>query len=170
MSKNCVQNGTSKSISTLLLAAGPRENLRRRSSGSGAVFTNCSCSSPQHGMFLQFGCRSRQGIVEIANSRLCTGKTGEPTTVEKRDRCSCVGWEKVQSRIHFNEMNIFDTQEKTDPRNTNRFLLNHGKLRGFRASGKEWTFSCTVRVDLPWEDSEDVVEMLRVKFMQAEGA
>ena len=57
----------------------------------GAVFTNLSCSCPPHENVLQFGGRTRQGIVETANSRLCTGKIGEPTTVEKMDRCSFVG-------------------------------------------------------------------------------
>ena len=41
--------------------------------------------------FLQFGGRTRRGTVETADSRLCTGKISEPTSVEKMDRSSCVG-------------------------------------------------------------------------------
>ena len=44
---------------------------------------------------------------------------------------------------------IFDTKEKSDPRNTSRFLLSYGKLSGFRVSGKAWTLSGTVSVDSP---------------------
>ena len=66
-------------------------------------------------------------------------------------------------------MYILDTQEKTDLRNTNRFLLSHEKLRGFRLSGRAWTFSSTVCVDLPCDVSEDLVEIARGKFMEAEG-
>ena len=59
-------------------------------------------------------------------------------------------WEKIQGEIPLHETYILDsvdTQEKTGPRNTDRFLLSHGKLSGFRASGTAWTFSGTVRVD-----------------------
>ena len=66
-------------------------------------------------------------------------------------------------------MYILDTQEKTDLRNTNRFLLSHGKLIGFRLSGRAWTFSSTVCVDLPCDVIEDLVEIARAEFMEAEG-
>ena len=79
-------------------------------------------------------------------------------------------WEKIQGGILFDEMYVFDIQEKTDPRNTYRFLLSHGKLKRFRISGKAWTFSGTVRVDLLWDDSEDLAEIARGKFKEAEGA
>ena len=46
----------------------------------------------------------------------------------------------------------------TNPRDADRFLLSHGKLRIFRVCGKPWTYSGTVRLDLPWDDSEDLVE------------
>ena len=77
-----------------------RENVWRRSSGSGgeAIFTECSCSCASHGDFLQFGGRTWQGIVETADTRLCTGKICEPTTVEKMDRSSCVGVGKDPGR------------------------------------------------------------------------
>ena len=80
-----------------------REDLWRRTRGSsggggGAIFTNCSCSCPSRGNFLQFGGRTRQGIVETADTRLCTGKIGEPTTVEKMDWSSCVGMGKDPGR------------------------------------------------------------------------
>ena len=38
-------------------------------------------------------------------------------------------------RIPFPEMYIFDSQEKTDSRNTNRFHLCDGKIRGLRVNG-----------------------------------
>ena len=67
-------------------------------------------------------------------------------------------------------MYILDTQEKTDPRNTKRFFLSHGKLRGFRLNGRAWTFSGTIFVDTLWDASEDlsVVEIAKGKFMEAE--
>ena len=70
------------------------------------------------------------------------------------------------------ETYILDTQEKTDPRKTDRFLLSHGKLSGFRVSGTAWTFSGTVHVDTPWDDSpgKDLVEIARSKFKEAEWA
>ena len=83
-------------------------------------------------------------------------------------------WGKMQN------MYAFDTQEKTDPRNTYSFLvkLSHGKLslRSFRVSGKvslyAWTFSgtVTVSVDQQWDDSKDLVEIIRDKFKEEEGA
>ena len=109
------QNGSSKGISKLLLAAERRDNLWRRSLGSsgGAVITNCSCSCscpPHHdGSVLQFGGRTRQGVVKTAGSRLCTGKICNQTTMEKMNRCSCVtcvgvgkdqGQNSVTSNIH----------------------------------------------------------------------
>ena len=41
-------------------------------------------------------------------------------------------WEKIQGGIPLHETYILDTQKKTDPRNTDRFPLSHGKLSGFR--------------------------------------
>ena len=67
-------------------------------------------------------------------------------------------------------MYIFDTQEKSDPRNTNRFLLSNGKLRSFLVSGKVWSLSSSVCVDPPWDDREDQVEIAIGKFMEEEGA
>ena len=81
-------------------------------------------------------------------------------------------WEKIQGGIPFHDRYIFDTKEKSDPTNTNRFLLSYGKLSFFRVCGRAWTFSGTVRVDSPWDDSpgEDLVEIARSKFVEAEGA
>ena len=70
----------------------------------------------------------------------------------------------------YNEMYILDSQEKTDPRDTCRFLPSHGKLSSFRVRGKVWTFFCTVRFDLPWDDSKDLVEIARGKTKEAEGS
>ena len=44
--------------------------------------------------------------------------------------------EKIQGGIPL----LLETQEKTDPRDTNRFLLGHGKLSCFRVSGKHGPF------------------------------
>ena len=82
-------------------------------------------------------------------------------------------WEKIQSGIQLHDTYIFDTKEKSDPRNTNRFLLSHGKLSCFRVCGTAWTFSSTVSVDQLWNDSpgEDLLlEIARNKFKEAEGA
>ena len=81
-------------------------------------------------------------------------------------------WRGESSRAEFCYMKCtyltVRTQEKTDPRNTNRFLLSHRKLRGFWAHSSVWTFSSTVYVDPLWDDSEDMVEIarLRGKFME----
>ena len=58
-------------------------------------------------------------------------------------------WEKIQGEIPAHEKYIIDNQEKIDCRNTNRFLLRHGKLRGFLVHGNARTISCTIRVDPP---------------------
>ena len=50
--------------------------------------------------------------------------------MEKMERSSCVGV------LH--SVAIFDTKETSDPRNTNRFLLSHGKLSGFRPARSVW--------------------------------
>ena len=64
------------------------------------------------------------------------------------------------------------SQEKTDPRNNDRFLLSHWKLSSFRVSGTAWTFSGTVCLNPLWDDSpgEDLVEIARSKFKEEEGA
>ena len=120
-----LQNISSKGISTLLLAAGPQGKLMKTQSGScgGAVFTKCSCSCPPHGNVSQFGvwtAWTRQGTVETADSRLCTGeiKWIGPASLE---------WEKLHGGISLHKIYILDTQEKTDLKNTKRFLLCHGK-------------------------------------------
>ena len=81
-------------------------------------------------------------------------------------------WEKIQGGIPLHDRYIFDTKEKSDPTNTNRFLLSYGKLSGFRVCGTAWTFSGTTRVDPTWDDSpgEYLVEISRSKFKEAEGA
>ena len=99
--------------------------LMKIQSGScgGAVFTKCSCSCPPHGNVSQFGvwtAWTRQGTVETADSRLCTGeiKWIGPASLE---------WEKLHGGISLHKIYILDTQEKTDLKNTKRFLLCHGK-------------------------------------------
>ena len=56
------------------------------------------------------------------------------------------------------------------PRDIDRLLLSHGKLNGFRVSGKAWIFSSTVHVDPPWDDSKDLVEIARGASKEEEGA
>ena len=61
------QNGSLKSLSTLLLAAGQQRKLMKTQFGQQwRVFTNFFCSCSQHGKFLQFCSRTQQGkgIVE----------------------------------------------------------------------------------------------------------
>ena len=69
------------------------------------------------------------GIIETAASRLRTVQIGETTTLEKMDRYSWVGVGKIPGEISFYEMYIFETQGETYPKDTNRFLLNHGKYK-----------------------------------------
>ena len=113
----------SEGISTLLLISGLQGKLMSSGSCGGAVFTNCSCSCPPHGNVSQFGvwtAWTRQGTVETADSRLCTGeiKWIGPASLE---------WEKLHGGIPLHKIYILDTQEKTDLKNTRRFLLSHGK-------------------------------------------
>ena len=50
-------------------------------------------------------------------------------------------WEKIQGGILFDEMYVFDIQEKTDPRNTYRFLLSHiGNSNSFELAAKRGPF------------------------------
>ena len=92
------QNGSSKGISTLKLAAGPQEKLmktqfaQRRRSDIFELFLSIAWN------FFTIRGRTRQGIVETAYTRLCTGKICEPTKVEKMDRSSCVGVGKDPGR------------------------------------------------------------------------
>ena len=72
-------------------------------------------------------------------------------------------------------MYILDSREKNDPRDIDRFPLSHRKLSRFRVGGKACTgtgarFSGPYRMDTPWDDSEDLVEIARGKFKEAEGA
>ena len=86
------QNGSSKSISTLKLAVGQQGKLMKMQLGQlwrsniDQLFLFLSIAWN----FLQFGSRTRQGIVEAVYTRLFTGKICEPTKVEKMDRSSCV--------------------------------------------------------------------------------
>ena len=81
-------------------------------------------------------------------------------------------WKKIQGCIPLHETYNVDTQEKSDPRNTYRFLLIHVKLSCFWVSGTVWTFSGTICVDPQWDNSsyEDLVEIARSKFKEAVGA
>ena len=66
-----------------------------------------------------------------------------------------------------------DTEEKTEPTDTDRLLLKSGKYRTFRVNGKAWTFYSTVLVDSSWDDtgySGDLVDITRENFKDLEGA
>ena len=70
----------------------------------GAVFTNCSCSCPQHGMCLQFGGRTRQGMVEIADSRLCTDRQVESASRlqwRKWIGAAVLEWERSRAEFRY---------------------------------------------------------------------
>ena len=72
-------------------------------------------------------------------------------------------------------MYILDSREKINPRDIDRFPLSHWNLSRFLVGVKACTgtgarFSGTDRVDTPWDDSEDLVEIARGKFKEAEGA
>ena len=78
-------------------------------------------------------------------------KSASRRQLRKRIEAAALELEKIQGGIPLHETYIFGTKEKSDPRNTNRFLrlLSHGKLSGFRVCGTAWTVSGTVSVDPP---------------------
>ena len=152
MIKKHPQNGSSKGIPTFLLASGLQW-------WRSIILKLTTVPVPVHSMEMFYNSEAEPDRellkLETAYTRLCTGKIGEPMTLE---------WEKIQGGILLHETYIYDTKEKSDPRDTNRFLLlSHGKLSCFLVSGTEWTFSCAVRVDSPLDDSprEDLVEIAR---------
>ena len=59
-----------------------------------------------------------------------------------------------------------DTHD-TNPENPKRLLLRHGLYQNFRVNGTAWTFSGTIGVDPCGDESCDLVEIARVKFMEA---
>ena len=93
MIKKHPQNGSSKGISIFLLAAGPQGRLMKTQFGRlwrsniYQLFLFLSIAWNFFTILLP----NPTGIVETADTRLCTGKISEPTTVEKMDRSSCVG-------------------------------------------------------------------------------
>ena len=83
-------------------------------------------------------------MLKLQIPRYVQGEFGKQTTVEKNEGAAVFEWEKIQGGIQQHEMYILDTvdsQEKTDTRETDRFLLSHGKLSFFQVGGKGWTFS-----------------------------
>ena len=158
------QNGNSKGILTVLWANGLslgvcRGNLSRRNFGrrGRALLTKCSCSCPSYGNILPSGGWIRQGIVEIADSRLRTDRIGKPKAEEKRDRCSWVwvGKDIGQKfrRILFHDKYIVDTHRVTD-------------LTDIWGNWKA-IFSCTVRVDPPW-DGRDLADITNKKLKETD--
>ena len=76
------------------------------------------------------------------------------------DRCSWVG---VGKEIWWYILDCQDTH-------TSAHVLRHGRYQNFRLNGTAWTFSWTICVD-PWDDELCyLVEITRVKFMEAQGA
>ena len=152
------QNGNSKGILTVLWANGLsrgvcRGNLSRRNFGrrGRALLTKCSCSCPSYGNILPSCGWIRQGIVEIADSRLRTDRIGKPKAEEKMDRCSWVWKGKdIGQKIHrilFHDKYIVDTHRVT------------GNWKAI--------FSCTVRVDPPW-DGRDLADIMNKKLKETD--
>ena len=80
---------------------------------------------------------------------------------------------RVRGEIPLHEMYILDTQEKTDPRDTDRFLLNHWETQRLSSKWKSEDLFLHRPLDSrhpPLDDSEDQVELARGKFREAEGA
>ena len=75
-------------------------------------------------------------------------------------------WAKVHGGILFNERYLMDTHD-TNPENPKRLLLRHGRYQNFRVNGTAWTFSGTIGVDPCGDESCNLVEIARVKFMAA---
>ena len=86
------QNGSSKGISTLLLVAGPEGNLMKTQFGQRwrrSIHDLPTVPIPVQSMesFYNWAAEpNRELIVETADSRKCTGKVGEQTTMEKMHR------------------------------------------------------------------------------------
>ena len=78
-------------------------------------------------------------------------------------------WAKAHGRILYNKLYLFDCQD-TCTNNPKRLLLRHGQYQNFRVNGTAWTLSCTICVDRVGDKSCDLVEITRVKFMDALGA
>ena len=78
-------------------------------------------------------------------------------------------WAKVHGGILCNKWYLMDTHD-TNPENPKRLLLRHGRYQNFRVNGTAWTFSGTICVDRAGDESCDLVEIARVKFIEAQGA
>ena len=78
-------------------------------------------------------------------------------------------WAKAYGGILYNKWYLLDCQE-TYTGNPKRLLLRHGRYQNFRVNGTSWTFSGTICVDRAGDESCDLVEITRVKFMEAQGA
>ena len=71
--------------------------------------------------------------------------------------------------IPLHQMYMFDTQEKTDLRKTKKILLSNGKLIGCCVNGGVWIYSCAVCADQQLDNRDNLVDIMRDKFMEAEG-
>ena len=89
-----------------------------------------------------------------------------PTTVGKMNRCSCVGVGKDpgQNSVIWNVHSWHSGDNWS--RDTDGFLLSHGKFSGSRVMD----LFRHLRVDPPWNNSEDLVEIARGEFKEAQGA
>ena len=59
-------------------------------------------------------------------------------------------WEKIKGRIPLHQIYIFDTKEKTDPRNTDRFIWSHGKLKRLLRTWKSLPVTSDLQVFRHW--------------------
>ena len=78
-------------------------------------------------------------------------------------------WAKAHGGILYNNWYLLDCQA-TGTGNPKRLLLRHGRFQNFRVNGTAWTFSGTIYVDRAGDESCDLVEITKVKFMEAQGA
>ena len=82
-------------------------------------------------------------------------------------------WSKVHAKLHggilFNKLYFLDDQD-TNPANTQRLFLRHGRYKNFRVHATACTFSSTILVDQLGDESCYLVDIARVNFMEAEGA
>ena len=76
---------------------------------------------------------------------------------------------KVCGGILYNIWYLLDSKD-TYTENPNRLLLRHGLCQNCRVNGKACTFFGTICVDPSGDESCNLVEITKVKFMQSQGA
>ena len=127
MIKKHLQNGSSKGISNFLLAACQQGKLMKTQfgqlslSGGGAIFTKSSCSCPSHGNFYNSAAEPDRELLKLPIRGYVQAKLASQRQWRKWIEAAALEWEKIQGGIPLHERYIFDTKEKKDPMNTNRF-------------------------------------------------